>query len=130
MGPGLQQNSVTFSGLLNSIDGILGGDGRILLMTTNHPDRLDPALLRPGRMDLKVELGKANKHQARALFERFFSDHPVAAIDFAASYEDKSMSPAELQELFLRNVTEPAQALRDYISQQAAVVPFESVANV
>lgn len=128
--PSLQQNGVTFSGLLNSIDGILGGDGRILLMTTNHPDRLDPALMRPGRVDLKVELGKANKAQAQALFVRFFPGNPEVAIDFAASYEDKSMSPAELQELFLRNVTEPAQAIRDYVSRQATVVSLESIANV
>lgn len=44
---------VTFSGLLNAIDGVASADERILFMTTNHVDRLDPALIRPGRVDVK-----------------------------------------------------------------------------
>jgi ATP-dependent 26S proteasome regulatory subunit len=41
-------NRLTFSGLLNAIDGVTSTEGRILFMTTNHVDRLDPALIRPG----------------------------------------------------------------------------------
>lgn len=43
---------VTFSGLLNALDGIRSQEGRILFMTTNHREKLDPALLRPGRCDM------------------------------------------------------------------------------
>ena len=48
----------TLSGLLNMIDGLWSscGDERIIVFTTNHKDRLDPALLRPGRMDLHVHM--------------------------------------------------------------------------
>lgn len=42
---------VSFSGLLNALDGVRSQEGRILFMTTNHRERLDPALLRPGRAD-------------------------------------------------------------------------------
>ncbi|VDO53640.1 unnamed protein product [Onchocerca flexuosa] len=48
---------VTFSGLLNAIDGVASADERILFMTTNHIDRLDPALIRPGRVDVKQYFG-------------------------------------------------------------------------
>jgi chaperone BCS1 len=49
---------VTLSGLLNFIDGLLSccGDERIIIFTTNHKDRLDPALLRPGRMDMHIHM--------------------------------------------------------------------------
>ena len=42
------QPNVTFSGLLNALDGVASGESRIIFMTTNHLERLDPALIRPG----------------------------------------------------------------------------------
>ncbi|CAI0555685.1 unnamed protein product [Linum tenue] len=50
---------VTLSGLLNFIDGLWSscGDERIIIFTTNHKEKLDPALLRPGRMDVHVYMG-------------------------------------------------------------------------
>ena len=49
--------NVTLSALLNVIDGMLCPAGLLLVMTTNHPDRLDAALRRPGRIDRRVDLG-------------------------------------------------------------------------
>ena len=66
-------NSVTLSGLLNALDGIAAQEGRILFATTNDYPALDPALLRPGRLDLHVEFGLASEHQARELFKRFYT---------------------------------------------------------
>ena len=63
---------VTLSGLLNALDGVSSRDGRVLFLTTNHPERLDPALIRPGRVDRKVELGLATPDQARRLFLWFY----------------------------------------------------------
>ena len=51
---------ITFAGLLNALDGIRSQEGRILFMTTNHKDKLDPALLRPGRADFHVKLDNAS----------------------------------------------------------------------
>lgn len=65
-------SSVTLAGLLNAMDGIEAAEGRLLFATTNHKDSLDPALYRPGRMDVHVEFGKANKYQAKELFKRFY----------------------------------------------------------
>ncbi len=44
-------NALTFSGFLNAIDGVRSQEGRIIIMTTNYKEKLDPALLRPGRVD-------------------------------------------------------------------------------
>ena len=66
------QSSVTFSGFLNALDGVASGEERIIFMTTNHPERLDPALIRPGRVDLQVLIDDATPEQARRLFTRFY----------------------------------------------------------
>ncbi len=62
----------SFSGLLNALDGVYAGDGRILFMTTNHPEKLDEALIRPGRADVRIDFGDATAAQAESLFKRFF----------------------------------------------------------
>ncbi|KAG8738557.1 hypothetical protein FRC10_006682 [Ceratobasidium sp. 414] len=67
------QSGVTFSGLLNALDGVASGEERIMFMTTNHLSRLDPALVRPGRVDLIQLLDDAQPGQAAKLFARFYS---------------------------------------------------------
>jgi chaperone BCS1 len=66
------QSGVTFSGLLNALDGVASGEERIIFMTTNHLSRLDPALVRPGRVDLIQLLDDAHPDQAAQLFARFY----------------------------------------------------------
>ncbi|KAF9957827.1 hypothetical protein BGZ72_001295 [Mortierella alpina] len=68
---------ITFSGLLNSVDGVSAQEGRMLCMTTNHLDRLDEALIRPGRVDVRARFGKATRSQAQELFIKFFP-HPTS----------------------------------------------------
>lgn len=63
---------MTFSGFLNALDGVASGEERVIFMTTNHPERLDPALIRPGRVDLSVLLDDATPEQARRLFLQFY----------------------------------------------------------
>src|SRR5258706_6367413 len=72
---GNDQNTLSLSGLLNSLDSIQASEGRILFATTNHLERLDPALSRPGRMDVWVEFKNASKYQAEGLFRNFFPAH-------------------------------------------------------
>ena len=63
---------VTLSGLLNALDGIGAQEGRIFFATTNDYKALDPALCRPGRLDLHIEFKLASKYQCRELFRRFY----------------------------------------------------------
>jgi chaperone BCS1 len=69
-----ERNGVTLSGLLNVLDGFYAPTGVLFVMTTNHIEALDPALLRPGRIDYKVYMGKAGDQQKVDLYLRFFPD--------------------------------------------------------
>ncbi|KAE8374937.1 P-loop containing nucleoside triphosphate hydrolase protein [Aspergillus bertholletiae] len=60
--------SVTLSTVLNAIDGVAAQENRILIMTTNHPERLDPALLRPGRVDMKINMGPIHRREVQQIF--------------------------------------------------------------
>jgi chaperone BCS1 len=70
------QSGITLSGLLNVLDGFHAPTGVLFVMTTNHVEKLDPALLRPGRIDYKLYLGSASNHQKLELYRRFFPDAP------------------------------------------------------
>ena len=90
-------SSVTFSGLLNAIDGVVSREGVILVMTTNHIDRLDPALIRPGRCDMKIKISNASYEQLMAMFLRFFPDQDDAAHRFASCLPVDELSLAQIQ---------------------------------
>merc|ERR1712226_507642 len=65
------------SELLNAIDGLGAQTGRLLFMTTNHPERLDEALIRDGRIDRRFHLGKANRRMAKRIFLSICTDEPL-----------------------------------------------------
>ncbi|KAK3698076.1 hypothetical protein LTR37_017125 [Vermiconidia calcicola] len=67
------RTGVSLSGLLNAIDGVATHEGRVLIMTTNHPEQLDSALVRPGRVDQRVEFNLTKKAQIKELFVRMYS---------------------------------------------------------
>jgi chaperone BCS1 len=91
---------VTFAALLNALDGITAQDGRVLVMTTNHVEKLDAALIRPGRADVSVCIGNATMEQAAAMYRRFLPDDASGAAEFAASHTGHSM--AYVQESLLQ----------------------------
>jgi chaperone BCS1 len=91
---GYASASVTFSGLLNALDGVASAEERIIFLTTNHVERLDEALVRPGRVDMTVRLGEATEYQIETLWGRFYAE-------FDASGEAKQRFMARLKELGL-----------------------------
>ncbi|KAI9822677.1 MAG: hypothetical protein M1827_000396 [Pycnora praestabilis] len=68
-----KNKGISLSGLLNAIDGVASHEGRVLVMTTNHPEKLDDALIRPGRVDMQVQFGLATRGQIEELFVRMYS---------------------------------------------------------
>lgn len=75
---GEDADGITFSGFLNCIDGVIASqNGRILVMSTNHRDRLDPALIRPGRVDLNVEVPLLSAEPATDYVDRLFAHVPT-----------------------------------------------------
>ena len=68
-----QKKGITLSGLLNVIDGVAAHEGRVLVMTTNFLEKLDAALIRPGRIDMVVPFTLATTQQITELFIRMYT---------------------------------------------------------
>lgn len=118
---GYRGANVTFSGLLNALDGVASAEERILFLTTNHVDRLDAALVRPGRVDMTVRLGAVTRYQVGCLWDRFYGEfdttgayrkaflnrlHELGLIEDENGWQadrSKTTSAAALQGLFLYN---------------------------
>ena len=107
---------MTFSGLLNCLDGVVSTEERIVFMTTNYLDRLDSALVRPGRVDMKVKIDHATESQIRRTFERFY---PNAVAPLSKQFSNsivntnRNYSMAQLQGHFLMFKDNPYSALEN-----------------
>ncbi|KAG8949971.1 hypothetical protein FRC04_008050 [Tulasnella sp. 424] len=86
-------NCLSLSGLLNSLDGVAASEGRILFATTNHIERLDPALSRPGRMDVWIDFKHASKWQAEGIFMNFFPCRKASDPQAKAQEEGSNSDP-------------------------------------
>jgi chaperone BCS1 len=110
-----KRSKVTFSGLLNAVDGVAAGEGRILFATTNHVDRLDPALIRPGRIDRKFYIGYAKRDQAERMFFRFFPQCDFeTARQFSEVIAGKKVTMSTIQMHLLRHAADPDAAVRTF----------------
>ncbi len=89
---------VSLSGLLNVMDGLLAPAGAMFFMTTNRVETLDPALVRPGRVDLQLHIGMASLEQKQTLYRRFFSEG-----DCPEKYLNQTMTMAELQQKLMED---------------------------
>ncbi|CAM9089949.1 unnamed protein product, partial [Ectocarpus fasciculatus] len=96
-------SAVSFSGLLNAIDGVASQEGKIFFMTTNHIEKLDAALIRPGRCDVKFEVKHASKQQMERMFLRFYPGETALAEEFAKRLPANELSMAALQGHFLND---------------------------
>lgn len=67
-----QKDPLTLSHILNILDGLLECHGRILIITTNHPEKLDAALIRPGRVDMKVHFSWCSQQDTIEIVEMFY----------------------------------------------------------
>lgn len=105
--------SVTFSGLLNALDGVTSSEETITFMTTNHPEKLDPAIMRPGRVDFKVFIGNATPYQVEKMFMKFYPGETDTCKKFVDRFRSLvvPVSTAQLQGLFIMNKDKPLNAL-------------------
>lgn len=108
---------ITFSGLLNCLDGVASTEERIVFMTTNHIERLDPALIRPGRVDIIERIGEADEEQMKLMFLRFYPGETELAREFLDKCDGTFASMAVLQGYFLCYKDKPEQAVKDATEQ-------------
>ncbi|CAG8513884.1 4231_t:CDS:2 [Scutellospora calospora] len=106
-------SSVTLSGLLNALDGVAASEERIIFMTTNYVDRLQQALIRPGRVDLKEHLDVASDYQIRTMFLRFYENETELAERFVEKIRGKGVSTAQLQGHFVFWKDDPRGAVQN-----------------
>lgn len=98
---------VNLSDVLNSIDGIISCHGRILIATTNHKDKLDEALIRDGRFDLRIELKHADNYAVKQFFNNYYPDFTIPK-----GFEVRdNVSAANIQSLILKNLNNPDNVL-------------------
>jgi chaperone BCS1 len=109
-----QKGGISFSGLLNAIDGVAAQEGRALVMTTNHRDRLEPALIRPGRADVQLELGPIGAATAAGLYLRFFPGETALAARFAERLGPRRLTGAEVQGWLLAHADDPVAAAETF----------------
>jgi chaperone BCS1 len=95
------QVKVSYSGFINALDGVAAHEGSVVFLTTNHPERIDEAAIRSGRVDFRMELGRCDADQLERMFLKFFDDSDAAA-RFAAEVESGRWAPAAVQERLLK----------------------------
>ncbi|OAA63264.1 mitochondrial chaperone BCS1 [Niveomyces insectorum RCEF 264] len=122
------RGKVSLSVLLNAIDGVASPEGRVLIMTTNYLEKLDSALIRPGRVDKKVQFRLADKDMATELFyiiykqseddvlekkERSKANETVERLgrDFVAKVPESEFSPAEIMSFLVAHKHSAQMAL-------------------
>lgn len=93
-------NGITLSGMLNAIDGVMAREGRVLFITSNHANKLDEALIRPGRIDLREHLGLMELPEAMAMFKNFWPEYD--SDEFKRWIKPQlPLSPATMQNVLL-----------------------------
>lgn len=113
-------NQVTLSGLLNFIDGLWSscGDERIVVLTTNHVERLDPALLRPGRMDLHLHMSYCDFSGFKILAQNYLLIHEHSLFEeIKELLKEVQATPAEVAGELMKsdNVTSSLQSLNRFL---------------
>lgn len=100
-----KSKACTLAGLFEAIDGITSAEGRVLVMTTNYPERLDDALVRSGRVDRSVLFPLLTADRAQQMFSWFFKNTEAApdAHKFGALCPEGELAPADLQEFLVQN---------------------------
>jgi hypothetical protein len=101
----LSDDSVNLSCFLNILDGIIELHGIMIIMTTNHPEKIDEALIRPGRFDFKYEFKKATVSVLKDMLQFKFNISSIEIEKYTElnNLKDNVLSPAEIQSICFKN---------------------------
>ncbi len=101
--------------ILRKLDGLESADGRIIVATTNHPERIDPALLRPGRFGHRIHLTRCTTAMLTDIIAMVYQADHAAIAEAVADVPDQKWSPAEVLQLA---ISMPQEALLKYLHEQ------------
>jgi DNA polymerase III delta prime subunit len=104
---------IDLSFLLNLLDGTLEANGRIIVFSTNFPERIDRALVRPGRVDMIIHFKKCSTNILQEMVEAFYN----TTIEDLIQYPNLNnrWTPAEVNQILFRNFDSPTEAVADLI---------------
>merc|ERR1719312_136015 len=106
-----EEKTLTLADLLEVFDGVMEMKGRIMVITTNHPEKLDPALIRPGRIDVNMKFHKCRPEDILDIFTNFYGeDQMPAGFDKSSLARDK-WTAAQVMQIFLNNTDNPSEGL-------------------
>jgi hypothetical protein len=106
----ISSEEINLSFLLNILDGVLETPGRILIMSSNYPERLDKALIRPGRIDLMIEFTKCSDKTIKEMLSSFFDIKPVILSVYR--FPEYQYTPAEVNQIMFQNIHSCDDAIR------------------
>jgi len=101
------EEPMSLGALLECMDGLLEQPGRIIIMTTNHPERLDPALRRPGRLDMEIEFKRLTHTCVAQIFEHWYG------IALEERVPDYKYTQAEISQIIFRHLKDPEGFIRE-----------------
>jgi SpoVK/Ycf46/Vps4 family AAA+-type ATPase len=93
--------SITLGDILNVLDGVPERTGHILVLDTNRLEELDPALIRPGRIDRVIEWKKSSAVCSRKMIEHFYGE----TLPSSVKLPNQKYTPAELQSIFYKSAS-------------------------
>jgi hypothetical protein len=101
--------------LLNLLDGTLEANGRMMIITSNFPERIDRALIRPGRIDMIVHFRKCNRLILKEIVCGFYDLESVEHEAFTNPAMDYKWSPAEVNQILFQNFDDHNQAMEELL---------------
>ena len=110
------EDPVTLDDILNLWDGICETPGRIMVLTSNHYDELDPAIKRPGRVDITLEMQKASRQIIAEMHKHLFKQ--VICDDVLARIPDLFYSPAEIINVYMNEPNDSARFCERLIQEK------------
>jgi len=98
----------TLGKILGALDGIISNHGRVIILTTNHAEILDSALIRPGRIDVQIEVGYMISETFNSFLKRFFPEYKERDVNLK-----DGITPVQIQNDIILGLT-PSELIEKY----------------
>ncbi len=124
-------NAMDLATLLNVLDGTLEVPGRIIAITSNYPEKLDHALIRPGRIDMVVEFKRCTRSILKEMVDAFYDICMDEELFEERDDLDYKWSPAEVNQILFRNFHDHEAAIKELIAEDPTkMFKFSHIADV